>query len=125
MNNNQVLKSLVFFEENGRTYFGMRHGGQFIEYVLSKGTNSAAYGYGQTTLSVKGQVFQDNYDDITVDQKKLIAKCIEGCLERVGDLSFYSEVYRRSIKFERDDDIFDIMRKLNKMTTNLGGGKIY
>ena len=125
MNNNQVLKNLVFFEENGKSYFGMRHGGQFIQYNLIGG-NNAAYGHGmQTTLVVCGEVFQDSYDDITIDQRKLVAMCIHECLKKVESLNFYSSLYRCSVQFDKNDDIFDIMRKLNEMKLNYGGGKIY
>ena len=125
MNNNQVLNKLVFFEENGKSYFGMRHGGQFIQYNLIGG-NNAAYGHGmQTTLVVCGEVFQDSYDDIAIDQRKLVAMCIQECLKKVGTLNFYSSLYRSTIQFDQGDDIFDIMKKLSDMAAAYGGGKIY
>lgn len=125
MNNNQILDKLVFFEEDGKSYFGMRHGGQFIQFNLIGG-NNVAYGKGlPTTLVVSGKVFQDNYDDITIDQRKLVAMCIKGCLEKVDSLNFYSSLYRCTIQFEKNDDIFDIMKKLDDMANAYGGGKIY
>ena len=125
MNNNQVIDKLVFFEENGKLYFGMRHGGQFIQYNLIGG-NNAAYGHGlPTTLLVCGEVLQDSYDDIPIDQRKLVAMLIKKCLEKVGNLNFYSSLYRCTIQFDSNDDIFDIMDKMTDVANAYGGGKFY
>ncbi len=123
--NNIVIKNLVFFTEGGKTYFGVSRAGQFIEYQLKCG--SSAYGYGaHNVLTVNHEVLQDSPDDIHVDQQKLVAKLIEGLLEKeVKELTFYSHLYKKSVKFERGDDIFDIVDKLKKLAVNYGDGKIY
>ncbi len=120
-----VLNHLVFFTENGKTYFGLPHKGQFVEYKLSVSGN-AAYGHGaQMTLTISGEVIQDSPDDVSVEQNEMVARLIYQLLEKNGDFTFYSQLYRTSVNFKRGDDIFDILEKFQIMKDSYGGGRIY
>ena len=121
-----LLNSLVFFEENGKTFYGFRHGGQFIQYEIAYEKESA-YGYRRSmpVLKINPSVYQDNGDDIALGQRKLAIMCIDACLRRYGNLTFYSELYKNTVHFTQNDDWFDIDEKLRKLSNQYGGGKIY
>ena len=94
-----AAKHLVFFTENGKSYFGLPKNGQFIEYNFSVSGN-AAYGYGaQKTLTISGEVLQDSPDDVSVEQNEMVARLIYQLLEKNGDFTFYSQLYRTSVNF--------------------------
>ncbi len=122
--NNNVYNNLVFFTQEGKTYYGIARAGQFIEYNLS--VSHGAYGHdNQMILTLSGEVLQDSPDDVSVDQHRMVVQLIKGLLEEKGDFTFYSKLYHGSVIFKRGDDIFDIVAKLQELKESYGDGKIY
>ena len=116
--------SLVFFEEGGKTYFGFSRCGQFIEYKITR--DEPVYGYSALpTLTLSAQVYQDSPDDVMIGQRKLAIMCIAACLKKYGNLVFSSSLYKDTVNFSMNDDLFDIDEKLQVLAQNFGGGKIY